>query len=89
FWDYDCAEIYLSVRATLTKHLKGLTSTEKTISLDLIATGITTGIWADEIIAVKELRDCFDWLEQEKISRFISNTWLLTPNASEVTRYYS
>ena len=67
FWDYDCAEIYLSIRTTLTKHLKGLTSTEKTISLDLIATGITTGIWADEIIAVKELRDCFDWLKEEKV----------------------
>ncbi len=67
FWDYDCADIYLSIRATLIKYLKGLSSTEKTISLDLIATGITTGIWQDEIIAVKELRECFDWLEQEKI----------------------
>lgn len=67
FWDYDCADIYLSIRATLVKHLKELTPTEKTISLDLIATGITTGIWKDETVAVKELRECFDWLEQEKI----------------------
>ena len=67
FWDYECAEIYLSVRVALTKYLDGLTSTEKTISLDLIATGIATGIWKDETLAVKELRECFNWLEQEKI----------------------
>ncbi len=67
FWNYDRAEIFLTVKASLVKTLKGLTSTEKAISLDLIATGIAAEIWEDEIVAVEQLRECFDWLNEEKI----------------------
>ena len=65
FWDLERADIYLTVRASLVTSLRKLNSTERAISLDLIATGITTGIWRDEIIAVKELKDCFNWLKQD------------------------
>ena len=65
FWDLNKAEIYLTIKNSLSKGLKGLNSTEKAISLDLITTGITTGIWQDEIVAVKELKDCFNWLKSD------------------------
>lgn len=45
--------------------MKGLTSSQKAICLDLIAVGISTGIWSDETVAVQELKDCFDWLKQD------------------------
>ena len=64
FWSYEQAEILLITRNSL-NHVKGLTSSQKAICLDLIAVGISTGIWSDETVAVQELKDCFDWLKQD------------------------
>ena len=64
FWSYEQAEILLTIRSSLS-HIKTLTTQQKAICLDLIAIGISTGIWSDEIVAVQELKDCFDWLKQD------------------------
>ena len=64
FWSYQQAEILLTVRSSL-NGIKGLTSQQKAICLDLIAVGVSTGIWSDENVAVRELKDCFDWLKQD------------------------
>ncbi|MDJ0650295.1 MAG: hypothetical protein QNJ60_16500 [Xenococcaceae cyanobacterium MO_188.B19] len=64
FWSLDQAEIFLTIRSSLS-NLKGLTSQQKTISLDLIATGVSTGIWSDEIEAVQELKECFEWINKD------------------------
>ena len=64
FWSLEQAGIFLTIRNSL-KKLKGLTSPQKAISLDLIATGVSTGIWSDEFEAVQELKDCFDWMNKD------------------------
>lgn len=64
FWDLEQAKIFLIIRNSLSK-LKGLTWGQKTISLDLIATGVSTGIWADEIEAVAELKECFEQMTKD------------------------
>ena len=64
FWSLDQAEIFLTIRNSL-KKLKGLTSAQKAISLDLIATGVSTGIWGDEFEAIHELKDCFEWMNKD------------------------
>ncbi len=64
FWDLKRAKVWLMTRSSL-RNVKGLTSTEKAISLDLIATGIAAGIWSDETVAVQDLKDCFNWLKKD------------------------
>ncbi len=64
FWSYEQAGILLTIRSSL-NHIKTLTSQQKAICLDLIAVGISTGIWSDEIEAVQDLKDCFNWLKQD------------------------
>ncbi len=64
FWDINQAELWFITRSAVSK-VKGLTSQQKAISLDLIATGVSAGIWHDENEAVKELKECFNWLKQD------------------------
>lgn len=64
FWSYEQAEILLTIRSSLNR-IKGLTAQQKAICLDLIAVGVSAGIWSDENVAVQELKDCFDWLKED------------------------
>ena len=64
FWDLEQAKIFLIIRKSLNS-LRGLSSTQKSVSLDLIATGISTGIWSDETEAIQDLKKCFEWMEQD------------------------
>ena len=64
FWDIPQAEIWLITRSAVGK-VKGLNSHQKAISLDLITTGVAAGIWSDETEAVKDLKECFEWLKQD------------------------
>ena len=65
FWNYELASVYLLTRKTLAKTLTGLNSRHRAISLDLITTGVTSGIWSDEIAAVNKLKSYFDWYTKE------------------------
>ena len=65
FWTTELAEIYLSTRKTLSRNLPVLTSTQKAISLDLITTGIVSGVWQDELEATAKLKDYFTWFKNE------------------------
>ncbi|MDJ0744559.1 MAG: hypothetical protein QNJ32_14535 [Xenococcaceae cyanobacterium MO_167.B27] len=47
------------------RNIKGLTSSQRAISLDLIAVGISSRIWNDEAEAVKDLKQCFEWIEND------------------------
>ncbi len=65
FWNLEQADIFLTIRSALTRNIKGLTSSQRAISLDLIAVGISCRIWNDEAEAVKDLKQCFEWIEND------------------------
>ena len=65
FWTRELAQVYLFTRKTLTGNLIGLSSVQKAISLDLLTTGIVTGIWNDEVEGLGRLKDYFEWLRHE------------------------
>lgn len=65
FWDMELAQVFLDTRKILSKTVKGLTSQERSISIDLLTTGIVSGIWQDEIIAVGKLKAYWSWFKNE------------------------
>ena len=65
YWNHEMAETFLLVRQALLRSPLDLSSQERVVSIDLIATGITAGIWKDENEAVSKLREYFDWYKQE------------------------
>ena len=65
FWNTELAEVYLITRKAIAKNLIGLNSQQKGISLDLITTGIVTGIWLNETEALNQLKDYFAWFKTE------------------------
>ena len=65
YWNLELAEVYLLTRNTLAKSNLGLTANQRAISLDLLATAITTGIWKDETVGIAKLKEYFAWFESE------------------------
>ncbi len=65
YWNLELAEVYLITRNTLAKSNLGLTANQRAISLDLLATGITTGIWSDETVGIAKLQEYFAWFKSE------------------------
>ncbi|MDJ0688840.1 MAG: hypothetical protein QNJ41_10040 [Xenococcaceae cyanobacterium MO_188.B32] len=65
FWTKKMAEIYLLTKKTLAKTLSGLSSRHRAISLDLLASGITAGVWASEKEAIVKLKSYFEWYMDE------------------------
>ena len=65
YWDTELAEMFLITRKTLAKENLGLSSQQKAISLDLLTTGIVTGIWHDEYEGISRLKTYFDWFKTE------------------------
>lgn len=65
FWDVDMAGIFIATRQALSDCTKGLTSQQRAISLDLLATGISCGIWNSDSEAVNSLKAYWQWFKQE------------------------
>ncbi len=66
YWNMVQAEVWLMTNQALkTEKLKGLTNSQKVISLDLITTGVASNIWTNEIEAVQDLKACFDWMKED------------------------
>lgn len=65
FWDMDMGSAYIQTRNLLIKSVKGLTSQQRAISIDLLTTGIVSGIWKDEIEALRRLREYWKWFKSE------------------------
>lgn len=65
FWDLDMARSYMTIKESLAKSVRGLNSQQRAISLDLMATGITCGIWIDGEDATQDLLDYWQWFKQE------------------------
>ena len=65
FWDLPMAEMFLATRSILAKSVKGLSSQQRAISLDLLATGITSGVWEDENVAIERIKAYWKWFKKE------------------------
>ena len=65
FWDMDIAAVYFDTRSVLSRSVKGLTSQQRAISIDLLTTGIVSGIWQDEIEAIARLQKYWKWFKTE------------------------
>lgn len=65
FWNLDMARLYLTNYKLLGRHLKGLNSQERAICIDLITTGVTCGIWADEDEAINDVKEYWKWFRGE------------------------
>ena len=65
FWDMDMASAYIQTRSILYKTVKGLNSQQRAISIDLLTTGIVSGIWKDEDEALNRLREYWKWFKSE------------------------
>lgn len=65
FWDFDMAQVFMTTRKELGSAVKGLSSQQRAISLDLLATGIASGIWINEFEAVDRLKAYWKWFKQE------------------------
>lgn len=69
FWTPQLAEAYLITRNSLARSCRGLSSTHRAISLDLLSAGIVSGVWSSKEIAINSLVNYFDWLKRE-VSQF-------------------
>lgn len=65
FWDYDMAASFLTARKELAGSVRGLNSQQRAVSLDLLTTGIVSGIWDDENQAIASLKNYWQWFAKE------------------------
>ena len=65
YWNLDRASTFLVNKQACSKLIKGLNSQQRIISLDLITTGITCGIWAHINEAVTDIKTYWQWFKQE------------------------
>lgn len=65
FWDLPTAQGFIDARKILATNVRGLTSLQRAISLDLMACGIASGIWSDETIALDRMKSYWSWFKTE------------------------
>ena len=65
FWTLEMAKGYLAGKKALMGYIKGLNSQERAICVDLIATGVTCGIWSDEDEAIADVKEYWSWFKGE------------------------
>jgi hypothetical protein len=65
YWDIEMASAFITTRRTLSQTAKGLSSQQRSISLDLLACGITSGVWTDEVTALERLKTYWKWYKAE------------------------
>lgn len=65
FWNMDNAAAFVQARKALSTNAKGLTSQQRSISLDLMATGIASLLWDDESQALERMKEYWDWFKVE------------------------
>jgi ABC-type oligopeptide transport system ATPase subunit len=65
YWNLEQAEKYLQTKKALSLTVKGITSKQRAISIDLLTTGIVTGIWDDEFEAIADIKQYWQWFKGE------------------------
>ncbi|MGL5805400.1 MAG: hypothetical protein ACRC11_08145 [Xenococcaceae cyanobacterium] len=61
FWSEDFARLYVSVRKAIVKSPPKLDSHQLPVSIDLLATGLASGVWNSEREAYDKIRAYWDW----------------------------
>ena len=61
----DNAATFVQTRKALSTDTLGLTSQQRSISLDLMATGIASTLWDDAEQALTRMKEYWDWFKQE------------------------
>lgn len=65
YWDLEMASKFLTARRSLNTSKIDLPSKQLAVSLDLLATGIATGIWANQGQAIAQVRSYWKWFKSE------------------------
>lgn len=65
YWDLDKAKEYLQTKKSLATTLKGISSKNRIISIDLLATGIASKVWSSEEEAIADIKQYWKWLAGE------------------------
>ena len=65
YWDMDRAKTFIDIRKRLYQSVRGLTSQQRGISLDLMATGIASGVWSDATVAIERMKTYWKWFKDE------------------------
>jgi energy-coupling factor transporter ATP-binding protein EcfA2 len=65
YWNLEKAEEYLKTKKRLTQTLRGIGSKERSISIDLLTTGIVTNIYRDESEAIADIKQYWQWINAE------------------------
>jgi hypothetical protein len=65
YWDIELASAFITTRRAFSQTAKGLSSQQRSISLDLLACGITSGVWTDEQTALERLKTYWKWYKAE------------------------
>jgi energy-coupling factor transporter ATP-binding protein EcfA2 len=65
YWNLTRGQEFIETRRKLTKSVTGLTSQQLAISVDLITTGIVSGIWGSQDEAVNRLKVYWKWFKSE------------------------
>jgi hypothetical protein len=65
FWGLEMSSYYLQTKKIIADYSTEMTSQQRVVSLDLITTGITTGIWSDEDVAFAKVENYWSWFARE------------------------
>jgi hypothetical protein len=65
YWNLDKAKQFIETRRKLTKSKTGLNSQQLAISIDLLTTGIVSGLWETQEQAVDRMKVYWRWFKSE------------------------
>ena len=65
FWDLENAQSFLTIRRILAKSVRGLSSQQRGMSLDIMAAGIASSLWQDEAEATERMKVYWQWFKTE------------------------
>jgi energy-coupling factor transporter ATP-binding protein EcfA2 len=65
YWDLEKAQTFVDARRKLVTSYTGLSSQQLAISIDLLATGIASGVWESQGHAVSRLKTYWQWFKSE------------------------
>ena len=65
YWNLDKAQTFIETRRKLTSSKIGLSSQQLAVSVDLLTTGIASGIWSDQQEAIARLKTYWNWFKSE------------------------
>ncbi len=65
YWNLEMAQKFIEARRALNASRINLSSKQLAVSLDLLATGIATGIWANQGQAIERVKSYWQWFKKE------------------------